>query len=336
MDLEEAFGNAKRQMPQMPSWFKGNALVAALVAIFVLVTGFTSVYTVPQDSVAVVQRFGQYINTTQPGLNFKLPWGIDKATLVESERQKKMEFGFATPGATNEFQKSSRQEQIEARSMITGDRNAATVDWVVQYRISDPVAYVFQVRNPDATLRDASESVMRAVVGDRTVEEVLTVGRQSIEAEAVENLRALSERYDLGLRIDQIQLKDVKPPRPVEPSFNEVNQAQQTKETVINEARGQYNRAVPRTRGEADKTIAQAEGEAIRRINEAEGDAAAFNAVFSEYSKAPDVTRQRLYLETMSKVLPSFQKRILMDAAGGGILPFLNLDQSANPVTGAR
>jgi membrane protease subunit HflK len=196
---------------------------------------------------------------------------------------------------------------------------------VVQYRIADPLAYLFAFRDPAHALRDLSESVMRAVIGDRTVDEVITVGRQEIEVEALDRLKRLVAQYGLGVSIDQIQLKNVNPPTPVQASFNEVNQAQQEREKVINLARGEYNKVVPRARGEAEERIRAAEGYAIRRINEAEGDAARFTALFTQYTKAPEVTRQRLYLETLEEVLPRLRGKIVVDEAARQVLPLLQL-----------
>jgi len=240
-------------------------------------------------------------------------------------RQLKQEFGFATPGATNPYQFTDTREQELERSMVTGDLNAASVEWVVQYRIADPLAYLFAFRDPAHALRDLSESVMRAVIGDRTVDEVITVGRQEIEIEALDRLKRLVAQYGLGVSIDQIQLKNVNPPTPVQASFNEVNQAQQEREKVINLARGEYNKVVPRARGEAEERIRAAEGYAVRRINEAEGDAARFTALFTEYTKAPEVTRQRLYLETLEEVLPRLRGKIVVDEAARQVLPLLQL-----------
>jgi membrane protease subunit HflK len=285
---------------------------------------WSAVYTVPSDSVGVLQRFGKYVGEVPPGLHFKLPFGIDLVTIVPVKRQLKQEFGFSTPGATNPYQypKDPRKET----QMVTGDLNAALVEWVVQYRISDPEKFLFRVREPSATLRDVSESVMREVVGDRTVDEVITIGRQGIEDEALAKMQALSTKYEMGISIDQVQLKNINPPVPVQESFNEVNQAQQEKERLINEARRAYNLAIPLAEGEKDQRIRGAEGYRLKRINEAQGDAAHFNRVFAQYLKAPDVTRRRLYLETLQAVLPSLRSKIVVDGAVRGVLPFLNLD----------
>ncbi|MEO1616248.1 MAG: FtsH protease activity modulator HflK [Planctomycetota bacterium] len=292
---------------------------AILAAIFLM----TSFYTVQAESQGVVLRFGRYIKTVDPGLRFRLPFGIDKVEIVPVKRQLKQEFGFGTPDATNPTQFSD--EQSAEKSIVTGDLNTASVEWVVQYRIQEPQQYLFKVREPGKTLRDLSESVMRTVVGDRTVDEVITVGRQEIEVDALAQLQELVNRYELGLSIDQVQLKNVNPPKPVQPSFNEVNQAQQEREQMINVANGEYNKVVPRARGEAEQKIQAAEGYATKRVNEAEGDVARFNAVLKEYLKAPEVTKQRIYIETMRDVVPAIGKKIILDDDAKQVLPLLPL-----------
>lgn len=299
----------------------------AVLGIILLIGITSSFYTVPADAQAVVMRFEKPIGTTGPGLHFKIPFGVDRAIIVEVERQLKQEFGYGTEGATNPWQFTNPEEQELEKSMVTGDLNVALVEWVVQYRIDDPEQYLFAVRQPDATLRDLSESVMREIVGDRTVDEVITVGRQEIQVEATKRLQAATIAYTMGLRIVQVQLKDVNPPRPVQSSFNAVNQAQQDKETAINNANGEYNKEVPRARGEADRNISAANGYATKRINEAEGDVASFEALLVQYTAAPEITRRRLYLETMSEILPKLGKTIILDKDAKGILPLLNLNE---------
>jgi len=301
----------------------GKLFTFVLFAIIAL-SLWSAYYTVPSDSVAVVQRFGMYLKEVPPGLHFKLPLGIDNATIVPVKRQLKQEFGFATPGASDPYQ-GARDGRRETQ-MVTGDLNAALVEWVVQYRISDPVKFLFEVREPGETLRYVSESVMREVVGDRTVDEVITIGRQEIEIEALIKMQELSTKYVMGISIDQVQLKNINPPKPVQESFNEVNQAQQSKEKLINEARREYNKVIPLAEGEKDQRIREADGYRLKRINEAEGDALRFNALFTEYQKAPEVTRRRIYIETMQAVMPKIQSKVLMDDASSGLLPLLNLD----------
>jgi membrane protease subunit HflK len=285
---------------------------------------WSGLYTVPSDSVGVVQRFGKYVHDVPPGLHFKIPFGVDIATVVPVKRQLKQEFGFATPGATDPFQ-GSRDPQRETQ-MVTGDLNSALVEWVVQYRVADPLKFLFHIRDPQLTLRDVSESVMREVVGDRTVDEVITIGRQEIEVEALARMQTLAGKYELGTSIDQVQLKNVNPPRPVQDSFNEVNQAQQEKEKLINEARRAYNKVIPLAEGEKDQRIREAEGYKLKRINEAEGDVARFNAILAEYLKAPEVTKRRIYLETLQQVLPKLRTKIILDEQAQQILPLLKLD----------
>lgn len=310
---------------------------AGILAFFLFIAIWMAFYTVPAESEGVVLRFGKFKETVPSGLHFKMPFGVDEVVVVPVKRQLKQEFGFGSPGASNPWQSSSSREWVAESAMVTGDLNAALVEWVIQYRIDRPDHYLFNVRNPDATLRDASESVMREVVGDRTVDEVITIGRQEIEDEALQKLQALVTSYEMGIRIDQVQLKNVNPPERVQASFNEVNQAQQERESAINVANGEYNKSIPRARGEAEQMVSAAEGYAMKRINEAEGDVAAFNAVLAEYIKAPEVTRRRLYLETMAEVLPRVRGKIVIDeAAAGGVLPLLNLDRSELGIGGNR
>ncbi|MCH2180278.1 MAG: FtsH protease activity modulator HflK [Mariniblastus sp.] len=298
-------------------------LLWGLPVILLVYLASASFYTIQAESQGVVLRFGAFVKTVEPGLRFKFPFGIDRVSIVPVKRQLKQEFGFATEGATDPTQFSFEQE--EERSMVTGDLNAATVEWIIQYRIREPNLFLFEVRNPGATLRDISESVMRTVVGDRTVDEVITVGRQEIEADALTQLQELVDKYRLGLSIDQVQLKNVNPPLPVQSSFNEVNQAQQERERMINVANGEYNKVVPQASGIAEQKIQAAEGYALKRVNEAEGDTSRFNAVFTEFMKAPEVTKRRIYIETMREVVPQLGKKIIIDEKASQILPLLQL-----------
>ena len=298
-------------------------LVLVALAVYGAWTGF---YSVPSDSVAIVQRFGKYRATVPPGLHFKVPLGIDVATVVPVKRQLKQEFGFATPGARDPYQGARPRDAMKETQMVTGDLNAALVEWVVQYRISDPTKFLFEVREPSETLRYVSESVMREVVGDRTVDEVITIGREQIESEALVKMQALSTKYAMGISIDQVQLKDINPPKPVQESFNEVNQAQQEKEKLINEARRDYNKVIPLAQGEKDQRIREADGYRLKRVNEAEGDAARFVALLEEYTKAPEVTRRRIYIETLQSVLPAVKSKVIVDETARSVLPLLNLN----------
>jgi membrane protease subunit HflK len=310
--------NLNLKLPSV-SW-----IAAILIGILLVLGLLMSYYTVGPESQGVVRRFGKYLQTVDPGLHFKLPFGIDAVTVLPTRRQLKLEFGFATQGyVTNPIQ--AGQDPDAERSMVTGDLNAALVEWVVQYRIEDPSQYLFEVRNPGETLRDLSEAAMREVVGDRTVDELITIGRQDIEIEALARMQELSKRYHLGIRVDQVQLKNVNPPREVQGSFNEVNKAQQDRENAINIANGEYNKVVPKAKGEADQTVRAAEGYRFKRVNEAEGDVAAFTAVLQQYIKAPEITRTRLYLETMSEILPETGQKIIVDESLRQLLPVLPL-----------
>lgn len=325
-DLDKIFtqgvGRFKKFLPggSPPGFF------LLLAVLFLVIIAWTTFYTVPSDSVAVVQRFGKYVHDVPPGLHLKLPFGIDSARIVPVKRQLKQEFGFTTPGATDPYQSPKEPDSQRETQMVTGDLNTALVEWVVQYRISDPAKFLFEVREPGETLRYVSESVMREVVGDRTVDEVITIGRQEIESETLIKMQELATRYVMGISIDQVQLKNINPPKPVQESFNEVNQAQQEKEKLINEARRDYNKVIPLALGEKDQRIREADGYRLKRINEAEGDAARFNALFAEYVKAPEVTKRRIYIETMQEVLPGIRSKIIIDEQTNNILPLLSLD----------
>lgn len=324
LDIEDLFNGAQLKTP-----------IILFVVIIALVTFGKSFYTVPAESEAVVLRFGRFHDKQDAGLRFKVPF-IDDVTILPTKRQLKQEFGFGTLEAPSLFARNSYEppEHSAERNMVTGDLNSVSVEWVVQYRITDAKMYLFDVRDPDNTLHDLSESAMRDVVGDRTVDEVITVGRQEIESEVLARLQRRCNEYGLGLTIDQVQLKNVNPPEPVQPSFNEVNQAQQEREKVINEANGEYNRAVPRARGEADQRVQAAQGYLDKRVNEAEGDANRFSALLTEYSKAPDITRARIFFETMMEVLPRVQGKTVVDARLKGLLPHLDLTPKPAPGQG--
>lgn len=314
--------------PPFPTSFDFNltpkmvAIAAGVLAV--LGVAFTAVYPVPADSVSVVLRFGKYARTQNPGLNFKWPLGIESKILVPTRRQLKMEFGFGTAGNTNDWQYNTNEFEAE-KDMVTGDRNAVLVLWIIQYKLTNEQHYLFNVRNPEATLRDATESVMRQVVGDRAVEDVITTGRQGIAVEALEKLQALIDSYEMGITIDQVQLIEVDPPSAVQGSFNEVNQAEQERDRAQNEAYTKRNEVIPQAEGDADKAISEAQGYALQRVNEADGDAARFKALFSEYQKAPEVTKRRIYLETISEVLPTVGKKVIIDEEAKSVLPLLQL-----------
>jgi membrane protease subunit HflK len=305
----------------------GPRLIAIALAVIVgLFLMFSTFFTIDPEEVGVVLRFGKYVRTTDPGLNFKFPSPIEQVLKVPVQRQLKEEFGFRTERASARNVYSSANFETESL-MLTGDLNVAVVDWIAQYRVSDPMKFLFKVRNVQQTFRDMNEAVMRAVIGDRSVDEVLTIGRQQIEDEVKVRLQALCETYETGITVDQIVLQDVTPPDPVKPSFNEVNQAEQEKERAINEARSEYNRIIPRARGEAQQMIAQAQGYAIDRTNSAKGEVVLFDEVLAAYRRAPEVTRRRMYLETMAEVFANVDQKILLDKELQGILPLLPINK---------
>lgn len=316
---EKVFEIPQIKIPKIPIRTVG----IVVVAIVGLVLATTSFYQVQPQEVGVVQRFGAYIKTTQPGLNFKLPF-IDSVRLVPVQRQLREEFGFrgATPGS-----RRARSGKVPEESlMLTGDLNVAVVEWIVQYRVADPYKYLFQVRNVEDTFRDMSETIVRQVVGDRTVTEVVTVGREEIGARVKDLLQDLCDQYETGILVDQVVLQDVKPPDAVKPSWDAVNQAEQQRDRLLNQAQTEYNTVIPRAKGEKDQLVLQAQGYATNRVNRSEGDASRFKALSSAYKRAPEVTRRRMYLETMEKVLPQAGAKLFLDEKAKGVLPLLPLD----------
>lgn len=299
-----------------------------VIILVIFIIGITSLFTIGPEEVGVITRFGKYVRKVEPGLNLKVPF-IETLYKVAVERQQKEEFGFRTikAGIQSEYTKSGTTEES---LMLTGDLNLADVEWVVQYRIEDPYSYLFKVREPVTTLRDISEASMREIVGDRTVNEVLTVGRAEIASSAQDKIQELCSEYSLGIRIEQVVLQDVNPPDPVKDAFNDVNQAQQEKETLINQARSEYNKVIPRATGEAEETIQRAEGYATERVNNALGESARFTALYGEYVKAPEVTKRRIYLETLEEVLPAAGNKIITDESGKNLIPLLQMQLNSN------
>ncbi|BCU76875.1 FtsH protease activity modulator HflK [Luteolibacter sp. LG18] len=314
------------EVGRAPVRFRFRYLLYLPALIVLLIGFFSSYYTVSPESVAVVKRFGKLKEIADPGLHFKIPFGVDTAIIVPIRRQLKLEFGFSSPNATNPYQ-ASREPDFE-RDMVTGDLNAAQVEWIVQYVIASPKDYLFHVRNTEATLRDLTESVMCEIIGDRTVDEVLTIGRAEIEAKALERLVGLLKEFNMGLRVEQIQLKNVHPPALVQRSFDEVNRAQQEREQMINEANGEYNRVIPKAKGTADQRVSAAQGYAVQRVNEAQGDVVRFKELLAQYDKAPAITKRRLYLETMNEVLPQLGSKVILDEDAKQFLPLMNLDKA--------
>lgn len=298
-------------------------LRSILLGVLAVLVAFSSFFTIQPEEVGVVTRFGEFTRTADPGLNYKLPF-LEEVRQVPVQRQLKQEFGYRTTSAAvrSSYTKSGYADES---LMLTGDLNLADVEWVVQYRVNDPYKFLFKIRNPEQTLRDVSEAAMRQIVGDRTVNEVLTVGRAEVAIEAERLIQALCTEYETGIKIEQVVLQDINPPNSVKPSFNAVNEAQQQRETLINEAKSGYNKIIPRARGEAEETIQKAEGYALDRVNRARGDASRFNDLYREYIKAPEVTKRRIYLETLEDILPKIGTKIVTDANGNSVLPLLQM-----------
>jgi membrane protease subunit HflK len=298
-----------------------------MAGVFLLILVFSSFFTVGPDEVGVIRRFGKYDRTEAPGLHWKLPFNIEKLNIVKVQRIMKEEFGFRTTraGVRSVYDKGNFDEES---LMLTGDVNVLDVTWVVQFRIKDPVKLLFNVREPRAIIRDIAESVMRQAIGDNSVTESLTTRRMAIDLEVQKQLQDILDSYDAGIQIQSIILQDINPPDAVKASFNEVNEAKQEMEKVLNQAWEAYNKVVPRAKGEAEKTIQEAEGYAVRRVNQAKGDALKFIATWEAYKSAQDVTEKRLYLETVQQVLPKVGKKYIFDSKGApAILPLLNMNE---------
>ncbi len=304
---------------------KPGVIKLIVVAVVVLILLVGSIYQIRPEEIGVILRFGKFVRTSDPGLHFKAPLGIEKLIKVPVQRQLKMEFGFRTtrPGIRTEYRVTT--ESIREAVMLTGDLNVAVVEWIVQYKIKDPYKYLFKIRDAETTFRYMNEAIVRKVVGDNSVDEVITVGRARIANEAKEELQKLCDLYEIGIEVNQLIFQDVNPPDQVKPSFNEVNESLQEKERKINEAWSEYNELIPRSRGEAEQMISAAEGYAMERVNNSKGDANRFIAIYKEYARAPLVTRKRLYLETINEILPKIGKKIIFDEKQKNILPLLNL-----------
>jgi len=325
------------------NWRMAIPMILVLIAISAAGTLF---YQVDQDEAGVVQRFGKYVRTSPPGLHMKLPFGIETSKNIKTTHVFKEEFGFRTAAAgvrtvyqgdTRGYQGGARANMsyrgggdpfLEESLMLTGDLNTAVVQWIVQYRVKDPVQFAFNIRNPRETLRSLSEAVMRLVIGDHTINEVLTAGREEIQYEAITKLQSIMDDYNSGMEVLNVILQDVNPPDEVKPSFNEVNEARQEKEKLINQAWEEYNRVIPKAKGQAEQQIRDAEGYKLDKVNRAKGDAERFLMTLEAYKKAPEVTRKRLYLEAFEALMPELQSKWVLDENQKSLLPLLNLDSS--------
>ncbi|WP_376692472.1 FtsH protease activity modulator HflK [Wenzhouxiangella sp. EGI_FJ10409] len=313
----------------------GKIIIGIAIVIALIWGAFSAFYTVQPEERAVIKRFGAVIGITDPGLHFKIPFGIDQVQRVATERVLKQEFGFRTQGTRQGGRSTYSSQDFEAESlMLTGDLNMIDVEWVVQYRIADPIQFLYEMREPTRTLRDISESVMRRIVGNMLGSEVLTIGRVEIQQKAQVEIQEIMDGYDSGIRINTVEMQDVVPPPAVQPAFNEVNEARQERERMINEAQKRVNQEIPNAEGAALRTVAEAEGYATERINRAMGESTRFSAVLNEYLQAPEVTRSRLYLETLNEVLPNIGQVLVVQDGQISPLPLLDVNRDAARRTG--
>jgi membrane protease subunit HflK len=327
--INQVIDDWKNKLPMT----RGTKSLVSLVIILVLVSiGFSSYYTVQPEETGVVTRFGLYDRSTDPGLHFKIPFGIESVEIVKTGRVFTEEFGFrgnlTDNGSINSSRNNNRFSERALTSeslMLSGDLNVIDVKWIVQYQIRDPKLWLFAVRDGLSTIRDFSEAVMRRIVGNSYSDAVLTLQRVEIAIMAQEELQALLDGYNSGVRIVTVKLQDVTPPGPVQPAFNEVNEAIQQKERMINEAQEQYNREIPRAEGEALAMITEAEGYALEVVNRAQGQAERFNQVYLAYTKTKDVTQKRYYLDAITRTLNNAKQIYVVDESVKGLLPMLNL-----------
>jgi membrane protease subunit HflK len=312
-----------------PEWPKvpAKAVKGVLLGLVVILLLWGSFYQVSPEEIGVILRFGKFVRTSEPGLHMKLPLGIERLTRVPVQRQLKEEFGFRTvrAGVRSEFVTTAETKGESV--MLTGDLNVVDAEWIVQYKIKDPYLFLFKMREATATFRDMTEAVVRRIVGDSSVDEVITVGRTRIADEAKTLLQALCDAYEIGIEVNQLIFQDVNPPETVKPSFNDVNEALQEKERKINDSWAEYNQEIPKASGEAEQMLRGAEGYATERVNNAAGDAGRFASIYREYAKAPAVTRKRLYLEALNDILPKISRKIVVDQNQKNLLPLLNLGE---------
>lgn len=313
--------------------FEGSnpKMFLSVLLIFVAaVILWSSWYTVQPEETAIVQRFGRVQRTAGPGLHFKIPLGIETVQRVPTARVLKEEFGFRTAAAGRQT-RSVAGDYSDESLMLTGDLNVIDVQWIVQFRVEDPVRFLFKVREQRETFRAVAEAVMRRVVGNKLGSDVLTVGRVAVASEVKEEMQKILSEYETGIRLVTVELQDVTPPDPVKPAFNEVNEARQDLERMVNQAQEQANKVIPRAAGQAKQAIAEAEGYATERVNQARGEASRFTSILSEYQRVPEVTRRRLYLEAMGKVLTDARTVYIVDSEQRALLPWLSLDSGQKP-----
>ncbi len=328
LNFEKFKSKNKQNLPNLPKMpdLSGKKFFLGLLLVFVILFAYSGFYTIDPDEVGVVLRLGKYQETTEPGLHFKLPLGIDKVIKVKTTRVHKLEFGFRTvsAGVVSKFAKSGyRGESL----MLTGDLNIADVQWIVQYQIKNPYNYLFHIRDVEKTIRNLSEAVMCELVGDRSVDEVIGMDRQKIAIDAKEKLQKNLDEYGAGVKINIVKLQNVNPPEPVQAAFNEVNSAKQEQEKIVNQAWQDYNKVIPEAKGKAKQLLEQAQGYAINKTNRAKGDADRFDQIYAKYRSAKTVTRTRMYIEAMQEALPNVEKIYVVDESQNSILPLLDLNK---------
>lgn len=315
----------------------GGVVVAGIAVLALLFGASTAFYTVEPEEKAIVTRFGKFSDTRGPGLHFKIPFGVDRVMLVPTERVLKEEFGFRTKLINTRTEYSQTPDNLAEALMLTGDLNVVEVTWVVQYQVTQPKDYLFNMNDPGRTIRDVSEAVMRRIVGNRLLSNTLSgAGRTEMSIMARDEIGSILNEYGMGVSIRTVELQDVVPPSQVRPSYNAVNEAQQERERLINEAEKRRNQEIPRARGEAQQLVNEAEGYRAERVNRAIGDASRFTAVAAEYRQSPEVTRRRLYLEAMDEILPKAGQIIVAEPGGNAALPLFNLDLPKRSAGGAQ
>jgi membrane protease subunit HflK len=334
-DIQDALNDAFEKIGRKFNKFKQGSVWMFIAAIVLLVTFWTGWFTVQPEETGIVQRFGKVMRAAGPGLHFKIPFGIDTVRLVPTARVLKEEFGFRTlasvPGQKTEYNPGNKY--TDESLMLTGDLNVIDVQWIIQYRIEDPIRYLFKVRDTPKTIRDTTEAVMRRAVGNRLGSDVLTTGRVAVSAEAKEEIQKILTAYEIGVHLVTVELQDVTPPDKVKPAFNEVNESRQDKEQTINMAQEQANREIPKARGVAAQSISEAEGYALERVNRAKGEATRFESILTEYVVAPQVTRRRLYLEAMTGMLAGINGLYIVDEDQQAMVPWLSVESGAQPAT---
>jgi membrane protease subunit HflK len=316
---------------RIPANLTPGIVLLVLAAIVLLIIFSTSFIVVDQTERAVITTFGKFTSIAQPGLAFKWPFGIQKAYHVKTEIVQTEQFGFRTDkaGVVTQY---SQKEYPEESTMLTGDLNIISVEWIIQYKITDPKAWLFNVSDREKTIRDISQSVVNLLVGDRTILGVIGPERTAIQEASVQMMNEKFTEFGLGIRVTQVQLQNIVPPKGVQDAFEDVNKAIQDMNRLVNEGKEAYNSEIPKAQGQAEQMREVAKGYAAERVNEAKGDVARFNSVYSEYRKAPDVTKQRLYYEMMEDVFKGEKNIELIDKHFTNFLPLKNLVSSSTPV----